>query len=55
GKKNIRQLNDGWSIVTADGLPSAHFEHDIAVVNGKPEILSTFSYVEEALRKKAIT
>ncbi|MGE0567885.1 MAG: type I methionyl aminopeptidase [Bacteroidia bacterium] len=41
GKKNIRQLNDGWSIVTADGLPSAHFEHDIAVVNGKPEILST--------------
>ncbi len=52
GKKNIKQLNDGWSIITADGLPSAHFEHDIAIVNGKPEILSTFAYVEEALSKK---
>lgn len=52
GKKQIKQLNDGWSIVTADGLPSAHFEHDVAVINGKPEILSTFAYVEEALSKK---
>lgn len=49
GKKNIKQLNDGWTIVTADGLPSAHYEHDIAIIDGKPEILSTFAYVEEAL------
>lgn len=52
GKKNIRQLNDGWTIVTADGLPSAHFEHDVAIIDGKPEILSTFAYVEEALSVK---
>jgi methionyl aminopeptidase len=49
GKKDIRHLNDGWTIVTADGLPSAHFEHDVAIVNGKPDILSTFAYIEEAL------
>jgi methionyl aminopeptidase len=52
GKKNIKQLNDGWTIVTADGLPSAHFEHDIAIIDGKPEILSTFAFVEDALAKK---
>lgn len=52
GKKNIKQLNDGWTIVTADGLPSAHFEHDVAIIDGKPEILSTFAYVEEALGVK---
>lgn len=49
GTKNIRQLNDGWTIVTRDGKPSAHFEHDIAIVNGQPEILSSFKYVEEKL------
>ena len=53
GKKNVKQLNDGWTIVTADGLPSAHFEHDVAIVDGKPDILSTFAYVEEALKQKA--
>lgn len=49
GTKRITQLNDGWTIVTADRLPSAHFEHDVALVDGKPDILSTFDYVEEAL------
>ncbi len=49
GTKNIKQLKDGWTILTADGLPSAHFEHDVAMIDGKPEILSTFKYIEEAL------
>lgn len=49
GKRNIKQLNDGWTILTADGLPSAHFEHDVAMVDGKPDILSTYKYIEEAL------
>jgi methionyl aminopeptidase len=53
GKKNIKQLEDGWTIVTADGLPSAHFEHDVAIIDGKPEILSTFAFVEEALKIKS--
>lgn len=52
GTKQVIQLSDGWTIVTADKKPSAHFEHDVALVNGKPEILSTFKYVEEALRKQ---
>lgn len=49
GTKNIRQLNDGWTIITADGKPSAHFEHDVAIVDGKPEILSSYAWIEEAL------
>ncbi len=49
GTKDIRQLKDGWTIVTADGKPSAHFEHDVALVEGKPQLLSTFDYIYEAL------
>ncbi len=49
GTHRIKQLKDGWTILTADGQPSAHFEHDVAIVNGKPEILSTFAYIYEAL------
>jgi methionyl aminopeptidase len=33
---------DGWTITTADGKNCAHFEHDVAIIDGKPEILSTF-------------
>lgn len=54
GTRRVKQLSDGWTIVTADGKPSAHFEHDVAIVEGKPEILSTFQYVEEALAKKVV-
>lgn len=49
GTRNIKQLKDGWTILTADKKPSAHFEHDVALIDGKPEILSTFKYIEEAL------
>ena len=54
GTKNVKQLKDGWTVVTADGKPSAHYEHDVAIVNGKADILSTFDYVEEALRKRGL-
>ncbi|MBI4428405.1 MAG: type I methionyl aminopeptidase [Ignavibacteriales bacterium] len=40
GTWKVRVLADGWTIVTQDGMPSAHFEHTIAIVNGKPEILT---------------
>ena len=49
GTHRIKQLRDGWTILTADGEPSAHFEHDVAIVDGKPELLSTFKYVHKAL------
>lgn len=49
GTHKIKQFSDGWTIKTADGKPSAHFEHDVAILNGKPELLSTFKYINEAL------
>lgn len=49
GTRRIEQLKDGWTILTADRKPSAHFEHNVALVNGKPELLSTFGYIYEAL------
>ena len=52
GVKDVVQLKDGWTIVTKDGKPSAHFEHDVAVMKGKVEVLSTFEFVEEVLNNK---
>ena len=52
GTKRIKQLPDGWTILTADNKPSAHFEHDVAIVDGKPELLSTFKYIYESLKIK---
>lgn len=49
GTHRIQQLRDGWTILTEDRKPSAHFEHDVAIVDGKPQLLSTFDYVYEAL------
>ncbi len=49
GTHKIRQHSDGWTITTLDNKPSAHFEHDVAIVKGKPELLSTFKFVNEAL------
>lgn len=49
GTHRIRQHRDGWTITTRDKKPSAHFEHDVALVNGKPELLSTFKYIYDAL------
>lgn len=49
GTKNIKTLKDGWTIVTRDLKPSAHFEHNVALINGKPELLSTFQYIYNAL------
>ncbi len=46
GKKAIVQERDGWTIRTADRKPSAHFEHTVLVRKGKPEILTTFEYIE---------
>lgn len=50
GKKEVKQSNDGWTIITKDKLPSAHFEHSVAVMKDKADILSDHSLVEEALK-----
>ena len=54
GSKNIVIERDGWTCRTKDRKPSAHFEHTIAVHGGKPDILSSFAYVEEVLGDKSI-
>lgn len=52
GKRFIRQDKDGWTIRTADRKPAAHFEHTIAITNGKADILSDFSIIDQAIKFK---
>ncbi len=53
GTKDVRLMPDGWTILTRDGKPSAHFEHSIAVRAGKADILSDHSFIEEAEKNNA--
>jgi len=47
GSREIYVLDDGWTVVTRDGKPAAHFEHTIAIHNGKADIMSSFEEVEK--------
>jgi methionyl aminopeptidase len=49
GKRRISQLSDGWTIVTSDGSPSAHFEHTVTIGRESGEILSSFEFIESNL------
>ena len=49
GTHKVKHHSDGWTITTKDNLPSAHFEHNIALIDGKPNLLSTFDYIYESL------
>lgn len=49
GKRHIYQDSDGWTIRTRDKMPSAHFEHTVAIGKNGADILSSFKYVEEVL------
>ena len=51
GSRSVRQLNDGWTVKTLDGLPSAHFEYAVAVRKNGADILTTFKFIDEELRK----
>jgi methionyl aminopeptidase len=48
GSKNVVFENDGWTVRTKDRKPSVHFEHTIAIRNGKADILSTFEFIHES-------
>jgi methionyl aminopeptidase len=48
GTKEVEQLQDGWTIVTADGKVSAHYEHTVAVGKSAADILSSFESIESA-------
>jgi len=50
GKRAVVQEKDGWTIRTADRTPSAHYEHTVAVGKEKADVLSSFSYIIEALK-----
>ena len=52
GKARVKFWDDGWTVSTIYGKPSAHYEHTVAIKKGKPEILSTFSYVDNVLKEK---
>jgi methionyl aminopeptidase len=52
GKKDVSQEHDGWTIRTNDRKAAAHFEHTVLVRKGKAEILTTFEYIEAALKEK---
>ena len=49
GSKHVVFESDGWTVRTKDRKPSAHFEHTIAVRNGKADILSTFEFIKDNL------
>ncbi len=47
GRRNVVQEKDGWTIRTSDRKPSAHYEHTVAMNQGKADVLTTFAYIEE--------
>lgn len=51
GVRQVTQLNDGWTIITRDKKPSAHFEHTVSITEGEADILSSFSEIESAINK----
>ncbi len=54
GSRNIVIEHDGWTCRTRDRQPSAHYEHTLAIIDGKTEVLTTFDYIEEVLKDKFI-
>ena len=59
GTHEVDVDDDGWTIRTADGTASAHYEHMVVIRRGEPEVLSTFRYIEEVIdapyTKEALT
>lgn len=51
GKRHIQTATDGWTVLTKDRKPSAHYEHTVAVRKDGPDILSTHEYLEAEIRK----
>jgi methionyl aminopeptidase len=53
GKKEVYQAEDGWTIHTRDRMPSAHYEHTVAVMKNQADILSDHTYILEAIKNNA--
>ena len=54
GSRNIVIESDGWTCRTRDRKLSAHYEHTLAIIDGKTAVLTTFDYIEEVLKDKFI-
>jgi methionyl aminopeptidase len=50
GGAGVKVLKDGWTVVTQDGKPSAHFEHTVLITDGAPEILTCPRQVPSMLK-----
>ena len=54
GSRNIVIESDGWQCRTRDRKPSAHFEHTVAIIDGRTEVLTTFDYIPSEIMDKFI-
>ena len=54
GSRNIVIERDGWQCRTRDRKPSAHFEHTVAIVGGRTEVLTTFDYIPSGIMEQFI-
>lgn len=52
GRAGVKFWDDGWTVSTVDGKPSAHYEHMVVVRKGAAEVLTTFEHIENVLIKK---
>jgi methionyl aminopeptidase len=53
GVRHVKFYNDGWTVKTKDLKMSAHFEHSIAIDNGKADILSDFEIIYTEINKNS--
>lgn len=53
GTKDVVHLDDGWTILTKDRKPSAHFEHDVCITPADPDVLTSFAEIEVAEKANA--
>jgi methionyl aminopeptidase len=53
GQRQVWYDDDGWTVRTKDGKPSAHFEHTLCVKKGKADVLSSFESIEKAEKENA--
>jgi methionyl aminopeptidase len=51
GKVKVVHENDGWTVRTADRMPSAHYEHTVAIGNEKADVLTTFEFIKKVINQ----
>jgi methionyl aminopeptidase len=51
GKKEVKTARDGWTVLTKDKKPSAHYEHTVAIRKDKADVLSNHTGIEAAILK----